>query len=284
MSYYDEICILSNEGGILYKLMAIDMDGTLLKDDKTISDKTKEALKKAADSGVKIVLTTGRPIQGIINYLNELELTGKDDYVIGLNGALICKTSDYSVLSSNETLKGSDLKYIYNKVKDLKVHVHAYTRNEDLVDAESKYSRGDEKRIHLKARVVDIPSEVKDDDEILKVLLEEEKDVLDRITPLISEELLEKYSMFRSLDFIIEFMKKGCTKANGIEKLAKHLGIKKDEIIAAGDAANDKEMIEYAGLGVAMGNSMDEIKQVSDFITKSNEEDGIAYVIDKFIL
>lgn len=78
----------------MYKLIAIDMDGTLLKNDKTITNLTKESLRKAIKLGVKIVLTSGRPIQGITNYLNELELTGEENYVIGLNGALVCKTSD----------------------------------------------------------------------------------------------------------------------------------------------------------------------------------------------
>ena len=268
----------------MYKLMAVDMDGTLLKDDKTISNKSKEAIKKAVSLGVKIVLTTGRPIQGIVNYLDELELTGKDDYVIGLNGALVCKTIDYSVLSSNGTLKGKDLKHIYDNVKKLNTYVHSYTRNEDLVNAESKFSRGDEKRVHLKVRVVDFSIDIQDDDEILKVMLEEEKDVLDRITPLIPKELYEEYSVFRSVDYMIEFMKKGCTKATGVEKLAQHLGISQDEIISIGDAINDKEMIEYAGLGVAMGNSMNEIKNIANFITKTNEEDGVAYAIEKFII
>lgn len=268
----------------MYKLIAIDMDGTLLKDDKTISAKTKEALKMASSLGIKIVLTSGRPIQGIKKYLNELKLTGKDDYVIGLNGALICKCSDYSIISSNETLNGKDLKYIYNKVKEFKAYFHAFTTDEDLVNVESKFSKNEEKRINLKVRVVDFPTEIKDDDEILKVVLEEEKDVLDKITTKIPTELFEEYNVIRSVDFMLEFMKNGCNKATGIEKLAQYLGISKEEIIAIGDASNDKEMIEYAGLGVAMGNSKDDIKMLADFITKSNEEDGVAYVIDKFII
>lgn len=128
----------------MYKFIAIDMDGTLLKENKTISLKNKEALKVAKSLGVKIVLTSGRQIQGIKKYLNELQFTGKDDYVIGLNGALICKCSDYSIISSNEGLKGRDLKHIYNKVKELKTYFHAFTRNEDLVNTESKFSE-DEK-------------------------------------------------------------------------------------------------------------------------------------------
>jgi len=268
----------------MYKLIAIDMDGTLLTEDKKITTKTKDAIKTASNLGVKIVLTTGRPIQGIKQYLSELNLTNKDDYVIALNGAFICRNDDYSILSSNETLTGKDLKYIYNKVKALKTYFHAFTKDEDLVDKKSKFSVAEEKRINLKVRVVNFLGEIKDDDEILKVVLEEEKNVLDGITEKIPKELFEKYTVIRSVDFMLEFMKKGCNKASGIEKLAQYLGISREEIIAIGDAGNDKEMIKYAGLGVAMGNAEDEIKNMADFITKSNEEDGVSYVIDKFIV
>lgn len=268
----------------MYKLIAIDMDGTLLRNDKTISDLTKNSIKKATELGIKIVLTTGRPIQGIKNYLNELEITREDEYVIALNGALICRTSDYSIISSNGTLTGKDLKYIYEKVNDLNTYVHAFTNGWDLVNKKSKFSDAEEKRINLKVKVLDFFKDVDDNDEILKVVLEEEKEILDREVPKIPSELLNKYATHRSLDFMFEFMKKGCDKSTGIDVLAQLLEINKDEIIAIGDAINDVEMIEYAGLGVAMGNATDEIKEKADFVTKSNEEDGVAYVIEKFIL
>lgn len=269
---------------MMYKLIAIDMDGTLLKDDRTITTLNKKTLRKAIDLGVKVVLTSGRPISGLKKYLDELELIGEEEYVIGINGAMICKTSDYSVINSDGTLTGKDVKYIYNKVKDLETYVHAFTNKEDLVNMESKFSDEDEKRLDLKVRKVDFFNEVQDEDEILKVVLEGEKLVLDKITPQIPKELFEKYNVIRSLDFMIEFMNKDCNKATGLKKLAQYLKINKDEIIAIGDADNDIEMIEYAGLGVAMGNAKDEIKKLANFVTKSNEEDGVAYVIDKFII
>ncbi len=267
----------------MYKLIAMDMDGTLLKDDKTISDKTKISIKKALESGIKIVLTSGRPIQGIKKYLDELHLTGEDDYVIGLNGAVICRTSDFSVLSRNAVLTGKDLKYIYRKVKNFNAYFHAFTEKEDLVKIRSRFSDADETRLNLKVRTVDFPSGVNDEDEILKVVLEQEKQVIDEIMPQIPKELFQEYSVFRSVDFMIEFMNKNCNKAAGVEKLAKYLGIKKEEIITIGDSVNDIEMIQYGGLGVAMGNAKNEIKSIADFITKSNEDDGVSNVIEKFI-
>lgn len=268
----------------MYKLIAIDMDGTLLRQDKTISDLTKNNLKKAAELGVKVVLATGRPIQGIKRYLEELELTNENDYVIAINGALVSRASDYSVISASAVLTGKDVKYIYNKVRDLETYFHVFTSKDDLVNQKSKFSDDEEKRLGLTIKVVDFLKDIEDEDEIHKVVLEEQKDILDKITSKIPSELFEKYNMIRSVDFMLEFMKKGCNKAIGLEKLAQYLGIKREEIIALGDADNDREMIEYAGLGVAMGNAKDEIKKLANYVTKSNEEDGVANVIDKFIL
>jgi Cof subfamily protein (haloacid dehalogenase superfamily) len=268
----------------VYKLIALDMDGTLLKDDKTISNRCKESLRKADELGIKIVLTTGRPIQGIKKYLEELRLIKEDDYIIAGNGALVSRASDYSIISKSAILTGKDAKYIYRKIKDFNTYIHAFTSKDDLVNKRSKFSDDEEKRIGLKVKVIDFLNDVKDEDEILKLVLEGEKHVLDEITHKVPGELFEKFTVIRSVDFMLEFMKKGCNKATGLEKLAQHLGISKEEIMAAGDADNDKEMIEYAGLGVAMRNAKDEIKELADFTTKSNEDDGVAYIIDKFIL
>ena len=167
-------------------------------------------------------------------------------------------------------------------MKNLKTYFHAFTNQGNLINIENKFSIDEEKRLNLKVRVVDFLKEVKDDDEILKVVLEQEKEVLDKITPQIPYELFDQYKVIRSVDFMLEFMKRGCSKATGLEKLAKYLNISKEEIIAIGDADNDIEMIQYAGVGVAMKNAKDEIKNLADFVTKSNEEDGVAYVINKF--
>ena len=96
--------------------------------------------------------------------------------------------------------------------------------------------------------------------------------------------LLEKFTVSKVAPFIVEVMKKNSSKRSGIEKLAEELKIKPHEIICIGDSGNDKQMIEYAGLGVAMGNAFPEIKEIADYVTYSNEDNGVAHVIDKFIL
>lgn len=103
------------------------------------------------------------------------------------------------------------------------------------MNIESKFSIDDENRLNLKVRVVDFLNEIQDKDEILKIVLEEEKQVLDKITSQIPNELFEEYNIIRSTDFMLEFMNKGCNKATGLDKLAQYLGISKEKIIAIGD-------------------------------------------------
>ena len=98
------------------------------------------------------------------------------------------------------------------------------------------------------------------------------------------KEFLEKFTVSKVAPFIVEVMKKSSSKRSGIEKLAEELEIKPHEIICIGDSGNDKQMIEYAGLGVAMGNAFPEIKKIADYVTFTNEENGVAHVINKFIL
>lgn len=97
-------------------------------------------------------------------------------------------------------------------------------------------------------------------------------------------EFLEKFTVSKVTPFNVEVMKKNSNKRSGIEKIAQQLKIKPYEIICIGDSGNDKQMIEYAGLGVAMGNAFAEIKEIADYVTYTNEENGVAHVIDKFIL
>lgn len=268
----------------MYKIVALDMDGTLLRDDKTISTVTKEKIKMAGELGVKVVLTTGRPIQGIERYLKELELTKEGDYVIAVNGALVSRAHDYSIISRSAVLTGKDVKYIYSKVKHLNTYFHSYGSNEDFVNKKSKFSDAEEIRVGLKIKQIDFSTDLKDDDVLLKAILEEEPEIIDEIISKIPEKLYEEYSVIRSAPFMLEIINKNCNKAAGLEKLAQHLGINREEIIAIGDEQNDIEMLKYSGLGVAMGNAREEIKKLAGFVTKSNEEDGVAEVIDKFIL
>ncbi|WP_238882200.1 sugar-phosphatase [Clostridium sp. YIM B02551] len=267
----------------MYKIIAIDMDGTLLREDKTVSDRTKEAIKKAKELGVKVVLASGRPIEGIDQYLKELNLISEKDYVLSYNGALVLNTETRDVISSS-LLYGKDVHKLYDISKKLGVNIHAFSRKNGLITPKnSTYTEVEAKINGIEINIMPFEN-VAADEEIVKIMMIDEPDILSDAIKKLPKELYEKYTVVQSTPYFLEFLNKDSNKGTGIEALAAHLGISKEEVICVGDAGNDHHMIEYAGLGVAMGNATNEIKDIASYVTKSNEEDGVAEVIEKFIV
>lgn len=266
----------------MYKLVTLDMDGTLLKEDKTISIENLKAIKKAKEKGVKIVLATGRPLNGIKRYLKELNLTDEGDYAIAFNGAVVQNTNTGDIVA--QTLMSiNDLKFLYELSKQLKVNIHALTPKSCITPKISKYSKLEADLNHIPLEEVSF-EDIDENTTIVKVMFIDEPEYLETVIKNIPKEIYERYTVVRSAPFFLEFLDKKVHKGAGVEILARELGITKEEIICVGDAGNDLHMIKYAGLGVAMGNAFPEVKAVADYITKTNEEHGVAHVINKFIL
>lgn len=267
----------------MYKLIALDMDGTLLTTDKRISKRSKAAIKSAEEKGVKVVLASGRPLNGLIKSLEELNLLKDEDYVLSFNGGLVQNTKTQKIVSKLP-LKGSDLKYIYKISKELNINIHAFSEKEGLIAPKiSQYTEYEAEINGIDINIKDFNT-VDDDDDIIKFMMIDPQEILDPAIEKLPVEVYEKYSVFKSSPFFLEFTNKEVDKGLGLKKLGEYLGIKREEMIACGDAGNDLSMIKYAGLGVAMENATEEIKEAADFITTSNDEDGVANVIEKFIL
>ncbi|GIM28716.1 hydrolase [Clostridium polyendosporum] len=266
----------------MYKLIAVDMDGTLLKEDKTISEETKKAIHRAKTKGVKVVLASGRPIAGITKYLKELDLVNENDYVLSFNGSLVQNSKTEEIISRN-VLKGSDLKYLYDVSKEVGVNIHGFSNDGCITPVISKYSLHEGEINGIPVLEVDY-SNVKEDEDIIKIMMVDEPEVLEEAIKNLPKEVYEKYTVVRSAPFFLEFLNKEANKGEGVRALAEHLGIKQEQVICIGDAGNDLHMIQFAGLGVAMGNAFAEVKEAADYITKTNEDDGVAHVIKKFVL
>jgi len=267
----------------MYKLIALDMDGTLLTTDKKVSEKTSAAIKAAEAKGVKIVLASGRPLSGISRYLDELELLKGEDYVLSFNGGLVLNTKTEEIVSK-VSLQGSDLKYIYKISKALNINIHAFSAKEGLITPKiSQYTEHEAEINGIDITIKDF-KDIDDNEDIIKVMMIDPQEILDPAIEKLPSEIYEKYSVFKSSPFFLEFTHKEVDKGLGLKRLGEHLGIKREEIIACGDAGNDLSMVKYAGLGVAMENATPEVKEVANYITTSNDEDGIAKVIEKFIL
>ena len=266
----------------MYKLLAIDMDGTLLNDEKKISLANYEAIQQARENGVKVVLASGRPLVGFKRYLEELNLVSEEDYAVAFNGALV-QSSEGGEIISKTTLTLEDYKSLYKLSKELKVNIHALTETSVISPKDSEYTRREAEMNGISNEIIAV-EDVTEDTTIVKVMFIDKPELIDEIIQKIPEEVSSKYTVVRSAPFFLEFLHKSVNKGAGVAALAKKLNIKQEEVICIGDAGNDIHMIKYAGLGVAMGNAFPEVKRIANFITKTNEEDGVAYIINKFIL
>ncbi|AAK78606.1 hypothetical protein BJV85_003383 [Clostridium acetobutylicum] len=266
----------------MYKLIALDMDGTLLNDDKIISKRNKEAIKKAKNLGYKVVLSTGRPLKGVERYLKELDLVNDDDYAIAFNGGLVQNTKTGEVLGK-ELMKFEDLDRLYKLSQKFNVNIHMLSINECITPKKNPYTE-------VEVNINQIPlieknfNELPHDTVIVKIMMIDSKEKLDKVEKLLPKEIYDDYSVARSSDIFLEFSPKGVHKGVGLKILSEHLNLKKEELIAVGDAGNDIAMIEYAGLGVAMGNAFPYVKESADYVTDNNETHGVAKVIEKFML
>lgn len=295
----------------MYKLIAIDIDGTLLKTDKTLSPSTIKAIKEARQKGVKIILATGRPIQGVEKYTKELNINSEEDYGISCSGAFVQCLGTKEVLFES-TLSYDDLQFLYNMAEELKITLNILLQKDDLIltPTLNLTTQLEAMLSNLNMQVVDFNTLTEDIVINRAVYINENTNFTEHLLNVIKrnnyslnlpetstgndelvldkdnlpEELFNKFTVLRPSFNTLEILSKGVSKGTGVKLIAEKLGIKQDEIICIGDSGNDIAMIEYAGLGVAMGNASPHVKEVADFITLSNEEDGVAHVINKFIL
>lgn len=273
----------------MYKLVCIDMDGTLLNKNHEVSLENRKALKEALNKGVRIAISTGRVYPTIEIYS---KLLGISVDVICSNGAYI-KERDSEDIIFKSTLTEELFNKIYDVIK--KYGFLAYFDTVDGILSETKIPDSDsyrlmnswvnEEKIKL-YEVSDFKEAFKDKKHsILKVILIQTKTSK---TFEDAKNYLEEISKIGDLAYswggALEIMEKGTTKGNAVQMLAKKLNIKKEEIICIGDSGNDLSMLEEAGLAVAMGNAGDNIKRYADFVTDTNENSGVAKVINKFVL
>lgn len=267
----------------MIKLCTIDLDGTLFDKNKVISEENKIAIQKAIEKGCKIVIASGRPINGIVQVLSDLNLFRKDDYVICYNGAKVFSTLDAEIIYTS-TISGKTVKELYAESKKLNVFFHAFRKNEALItDQHNPYTEIEMKINLIEDQIVNFDS-IKDDDEFLKCMMVCDEVSIDKAIAELNPKYYEEYSVVRSSKVFLEFLNKTTNKGTALLALSKHLGFDIQDTMAIGDAGNDLEMIKIAGIGVAMDNAFEEVKKAADFVTASNEESGVAYAIEKFIL
>jgi len=267
----------------MYKLIALDLDGTLLNSQRTISPENQQAIAAARAKGVTVVLVSGRPTEGMLEHVNTLNMLSDDDYVLSYNASLVQSGKSKNTIHK-AILTGKDAKYIADIATEFGVNVHAFTPQVGLITPIiSQYTERESIVNGMPITVFDF-AELADDEDILKTMVVADSDKLTEFENQLSAELHARYTIMRSTPFFLEFLSKKSHKGIGVKALADHLNIAAKEVICMGDAGNDAHMLEYAGLGVAMDNATDEIKGLAQYITSSNNEHGVAKVINKFVL
>lgn len=266
----------------MIKICTIDLDGTLFDKNKNISEANKLAIKMAKDRGTKIVIASGRPFCGVYPVLKELNLTTPDDYVICYNGAKILNVGTGEEIFRCG-LDGSDLVKIYQTSLMFNSFCHAFTHDEKLICSKKNPYTDVESRIN-KIEPIYCDFSTLSPNNYLKIMIVDNKDKLDHIEAHIDPYFFNTYSMVRSSDIFLEFLNKTTDKGKALERLCEYLNISMSDSMAIGDAGNDLNMILKAKVGVAMENAFPYVKKAANFITLDNENSGVAYAIDKYIL
>ncbi|MEG1902928.1 MAG: Cof-type HAD-IIB family hydrolase [Bacteroidales bacterium] len=266
-----------------YKILVLDLDGTLTNDKKEITSATKDILIKAQEQGTIIVLASGRPTYGIVPLADELELDRFGGYILAYNGGTIINWKTKETIHSS-VLDMEMISPAYEMARRHGMEILSYI-GKDIIS-----ETPDNKYVQYEAMLTRMP--VRKVDHFCNAIMQPVPKCLivgDAVElALLEKKMQDKYgdrmNIYRSEAFYLELNPLAIDKANSLRMLLKYLNLSKDEMIACGDGFNDLSMIEFAGLGVAMANAKQPVKDVADFITLSNEEDGVAYAVEKFIL
>ena len=266
----------------MIKLIAIDVDGTLLNSKHELSHANKKWIQIAAQKGAILVLASGRPISGLLDVFKSLDIDPTNHYLIGFNGAVVVKTSDYSIIYER-TIKLDLAQSILKHVKQFPLTA-ILSRHKDLLveNPDGYHVQGEAKMNHMNLVVVKSLIDILDYNPN-KILLSGEPKLIDMYIDDIKQPFTHQVDFVKSAPFYLEIVVKDVNKGISLDSLCQTLNIKSSEVMAIGDNYNDLSMIEYAGHGVAMGQADDFIKERAQFITLSNEEDGVAYAIQNVI-
>ncbi|MEZ0182874.1 Cof-type HAD-IIB family hydrolase [Flavobacterium oncorhynchi] len=264
-----------------YKMLVLDMDDTLLTDDHKISDLNKKVLLEAQAKGVYVVLASGRPTSAMTSYAKELELDLNDSYIISFNGAIISQAKDDQVLFEQK-LTVKQIHELYDYSVKTKTHIITYLDDEIISETDSEYIEVEKEITGMAHRKVVSFKDYIDRPAVKCILLENPAYLKSVENDLIIE--MPHLSVSMSKPFFLEAAQQGIDKGASLKLLAEKLNINQSEIIAVGNAGNDLTMIEYAGLGVWVDNVTPELRDKADLIVASNNDNGVAEVVQKYIL
>ena len=263
-------------------ILVLDIDGTLTNSQKEITPKTKHAVIDTMKRGHKVILASGRPTYGMHRYEKELELKENGGFLLSFNGGRIvnCATGEvvYQRILPKEVIPGLydfALSHDCGLITYENENIILGTRDDEYIAIESRINGMEVKKVDNFVEYIDF--------DINKCLMTAPPEQAEKYVEMLQEDFGDILSIYRSEPFFIEIMPKNVDKASSLDRMLQTVGLYRENTICCGDGYNDISMIEYAGVGVAMANAQEKVKESADFITKSNDKDGIVVVIEKFI-
>ena len=267
-----------------YKLLVLDVDGTLLNDEREISKRTLAALLKVQQMGVRIVLASGRPTYGLMPLAKTLELGNYGGFVLSYNGCQIIKAQNGEILFERR-INPEMLPYLEKKARKNGFAIFTYHDDTLITDSpDNEYIKNEALLNNLKIIREDEFSTAIDFAPYKCMLVSDKEKALIGLEQHWEKRLAGTLDAFRSEPYFLEVVPCGVNKANTLGALLEHLEVTREEAIAVGDGVCDVTMLQLAGMGVAMGHSQDSVKVCADYVTASNEEDGVALAVEKLIL
>ena len=268
------------------KLIALDLDDTLLNRDVKISDENVSVLRRAASLGIYIVLCSGRAEDGILPFVRRLDIAGLEAgrYLIAINGCSIfdlhTRKQIYCQSVASDILKHADA-----EAEKMGLRSEVYSPDVIYYREETKWTRLDVDLCGLKGSVVKDYDSFLETGKFPKMLIPGDPEVLQVLQSKLKADFGDKAVVFTSKPYFLEILPPNCGKGESINWLAGHIGIPKESTMGFGDSMNDESMIKLCGYGVAMKNGLDYIKEIATYVTeKDNNESGVADFIQKYVL
>ena len=265
----------------MIKLIVTDIDDTLLNSEYEISNGNREIIEKCKKNDIKVILASGRPDFGMMAIVKDLELDSYDNYLLSYNGAKIANIKTGETIYE-QFLSVDRIKFLIDKAMEHGCDILTYQQGKVLTNKENEYAAWEANALGVDL-VVDSNLKNLIKENAAKVIMLKKPEEALELKGKITQELGENYEVAMSKPFFIEINDKGISKGKSLNALCEKLNLTNKNVMALGDGLNDVSMIEFAGVGVAMDNAVDALKQKADFISKSNDEDGFGYAIEKFV-
>lgn len=264
-----------------YRMIVLDLDDTLLREDLTISPRTKASLLRAQAQGVKLVLASGRPTGAIWRYARELDLAAHGGWIISFNGAVVTDCA-----TGKPVFEQALARELIHEIHDLACEhdagILSYVDDRIVTPRANPWTEVEQTLTGMEVvEVADFKRTISQD--AIKVIVVDEPDRLRKTADRLRPRVEGRMNMVISKPFFLEFTSLGIDKKHSLRQLAERLSVHADQVMAVGDSFNDLGMLEWAGLGVCMANGAEAVRQAADHVTASNMEDGVALAVERFV-